>query len=115
MTSRMRSLHRLRLRVFAVLTGVVLAAIAALSVWALPAVPVMGVALLTAAAVLNTMTAKLGAAACTGCGHSLEGLPTGAYGAICPGCGAIDSRTLAGRERRVALDAPTAEDDQPET
>ncbi|MFG0305001.1 MAG: hypothetical protein ACF8Q5_02165 [Phycisphaerales bacterium JB040] len=89
-------LHRLRLRVFAVLVGVVIASIAALSVFALPAVPVVSVALITAAAVLNSMTAKLGVAVCSGCGNSLEGVPTGAYGAVCPGCGAVNGNTLGG-------------------
>lgn len=97
-------LHRLRLRVFAVLAGLVIATFAALSVFALPAVPVVSVALITAAAVLNSMTAKLGVAVCSGCGKSLEGVPSGAYGAVCPGCGAVNGNTLGGEGSRLVVD-----------
>lgn len=82
-------LNRLRLRVFAVLAGLITAVVAALSLTAWPAVPVIGVALLTAAALVNGMTARLADPTCVGCGRDLAGQASGQYGVVCPDCGAI--------------------------
>lgn len=101
-TGTTRFLHNLRLRVFAVLTAVILAAVAVISLGAWP-VPVVSVALLTAAAVLNTMTSKLAVSVCSGCGKSLGGVPTGAYGAVCPSCGTINSTLPAGWDSDTRL------------
>ena len=85
-------LRKLRLRVLAVLLGLVTAVIATLSLTAWPALPVVGVAVLTAAALVNGITARLSVSTCNGCGASLKGLPRGTYGSICPGCGAINQQ-----------------------
>jgi len=78
-------------------------------------VPVVSVALLTAAAVLNTMTSKLAVSVCSGCGDGLSGVPTGAYGAVCPSCGTLNSALPAGWDaetRVVADDEPGTEPDE---
>lgn len=100
-----RFLNKLRLRIFAVLTAVILAAVAVISLGVWP-VPVVSVALITAAAVLNTMTSKLAVSVCSGCGESLGGVPTGAYGAVCPSCGTVNSALPAGwdSDSRLVLD-----------
>ena len=84
-------LHRLRLRVFGVLVGAVLAVGGAVSVASLPVVPVVGVTLLTVAAVVNGMTARLAEPMCHSCGAELaEGSEAGVYGVVCERCGAIN-------------------------
>jgi len=82
-------LNQLRLRVFAVLAGVITAVVATISLTAWPAVPVIGVAILTAAALVNGMTARLNEPTCVGCGRDMAGQASGEYGAVCPDCGAI--------------------------
>ncbi|MFT5423264.1 MAG: hypothetical protein ACI89L_001038 [Phycisphaerales bacterium] len=114
-TGTTRFLHKLRLRVFAVLTAVILAAVAVISLGVWP-VPVVSVALLTAAAVLNTMTSKLAVSVCSGCGEGLGGVPTGAYGAVCPSCGTINSALPAGwdSQTRLAFDDEPSPESSPE-
>lgn len=94
-------IHRLRLRAFAVLVGSLLAALAVIGWMSAPVLPALGVALLTAAAVVNTMAARFGDAPCAGCGRNLAGSASSNYGAICPDCGTInqqiDAVRLAGR------------------
>ena len=82
-------LHRIRLRVLAVLVGVVLMAIGAVSFAAVPLWPVLGVAFATVALCVNTMTARMNTAVCWGCGEDIAKQPSGEYGSICPHCGAL--------------------------
>lgn len=56
---------------------------------ALPAIPVVSVALITVAAVVNKMTTRLSQPVCRACGESLEGREPGLYGVVCDHCGAI--------------------------
>ena len=89
--TKMPWLRKLRLRVFAVLVGLTLAAIGVAGLASLPALPVVGVTITLATVMVNKMTAKLAVMTCSGCGHDLTGLPTGAYGAVCPECGVINT------------------------
>ncbi len=89
--NRMPWLRKLRLRVFAVLVGLTLAAIGIAGLASLPALPVVGVTITLATVMINKMTAKLAVMTCSGCAHDLTGLPTGAYGAVCPECGVINT------------------------
>ncbi|MEM7628019.1 MAG: hypothetical protein AAF995_01165 [Planctomycetota bacterium] len=83
-------LHRVRLRVFAVLLAIGLAALGVLGWTTLPALPVVGVAVVAAVAVVNTMASKLAVGVCAGCGGSIEGQPSGTYGITCETCGTIN-------------------------
>jgi hypothetical protein len=79
----------MRLRVFAVLVGVTLAAIGAVSLAAVPLWPVLGVAFATVALCVNTMTSRLAGPVCWGCGEDIARLPSGEYGVMCPKCGTL--------------------------
>ena len=84
-------LHRLRLRVFGVLVGGVLAVVGAVSVASLPVLPVVGVTLITVAAVVNGMTSRLAEPMCHSCGAEIApDASAGVYGVICENCGAIN-------------------------
>ena len=97
-------LSKLRLRVFAVLAGLITAAIATLSLTALPAVPVIGVALITAAALVNGMTSRLAHPTCIGCGRDITEVAAGTYGVICPDCGAFTQINTPGHEQPEGTD-----------
>lgn len=83
-------MHRLRLRALAVVVGLVLGAFAVVGWMSVPALPALGVALVTAAAVVHTMSSKLSLPTCAGCGTDLTGQGAGAYGVVCPDCGTIN-------------------------
>lgn len=82
-------MHKVRLRVFAILVATTVAAIGAVSIASLPVWPVVGAAVATVVLVVNSMTAKLSKPVCWGCGKSIAGQPTGGYGVICPDCGTL--------------------------
>jgi hypothetical protein len=84
-------LHQIRRKVLWVVVGVGVTTLAILSWTALPALPIVGVAVATIALVINTMTARLRQPICHGCGVSIAGLPHGEHGVICPDCGHITS------------------------
>lgn len=84
--------HKIRLRALAVLAAGILASFALISWFALPVLPVVGAAFITVAAVVHSMTSKLGQPICHDCGTDLAGQPTGVYGAVCPKCGFINER-----------------------
>ena len=90
--------HKVRLRVFALIVGIVLAAIGGVSFASGPVWPVIGVAVAATALVVNRMTARLAEPVCWGCEENLTGRPAGDYGVVCPRCGAINE---ARRSRRA--------------
>jgi hypothetical protein len=81
-------LQKLRLRALAIAVALGLGALAAVSFGA-SVLPAIGVAAVAMAFVMNSLTARLGQPACYGCGGSIEGLPGGPHGVICPACGVI--------------------------
>ncbi len=90
-------LAHIRLRVLAIVVGVVLAVVGVVSFAAWPIVPVLGVAIITVAAAVNSATARLAAPVCTTCGEKLPGategdrvLKSGPYGVVCEACGALN-------------------------
>jgi phage FluMu protein Com len=83
-------LHKLRLRAFAVVLGSVLGAVAIVGWLSVPVLPALGVALITAAALVNTMASRLSVPTCAGCAKDLSKLHAGTYGVICPDCGTIN-------------------------
>ena len=85
----MRLLAKARLKAFGVLIGVGVAAFSAISIATLPTAAVVGVAITAVAVVVSKIGAPFDEAVCHSCGDSLAGERAGAYGVICPGCGAL--------------------------
>lgn len=82
--------HKVRLRVLAVVLAGTLAVIGILTWATVPASLVVGVAIITVAAVVNSMTTRLALPVCYQCGSALNADATGCYGVICEGCGAVN-------------------------
>ena len=80
-------LHKLRLRVFAIIGAVSIIAVVGFS---LPLWAVLGAVVTTLVFTVNTMAAKLDQATCLGCGEDLTKEPAGDYGVVCPACGSIN-------------------------
>ena len=91
-------MHRVRLRVFALLVASALLVIGAVSWAALPLWPVLGVAFATVAFVFNGMTSRLAEPVCWTCGHDLAELKAGEYGVMCPACGSLNHASPGGEE-----------------
>lgn len=82
-------MHRLRLRTFAWVVGLIVAGFTVTAAFALPALPVLGVAFAAAAVLVNQMAHRLAQPTCYGCGKDIARIAAGAYGVVCPDCGAI--------------------------
>jgi|GEM_PF-1399353 len=105
----MMLMHRIRLRVLAVLVGLALAGIGAVSFAAVPIWTVVGVAVAAAAVAVNTMASRIGQETCLACGADLSNEPIGAYGVICPECGSLtEPRDPRLAKRHGAGHTPTA-------
>ncbi len=89
-------MHRLRLRALAVVLGSVFGALAVIGWMSVPVLPALGVALVTAAAVVHAMSSKLSQPTCAGCGKDLTGGGASAYGPICPDCGTVNQQIRLG-------------------
>jgi hypothetical protein len=85
-------MHKIRLRVLGLLLGLVLAAIATISLTTVPAWPVIGVAFATLAIAVNKLTTRLSQPTCWGCGTDLASADEGIYGVECPSCGLLTPR-----------------------
>lgn len=87
-------MHKTRLKALAFAMGIALAALGVISLTALPAWPVVGVAVAAVAFSVNRIAARLSVdrAMCFGCGQSIADAPEGEHGSICPGCGSINQR-----------------------
>lgn len=105
-------MQKLRLRVFALFAALVLLVFGVVSVFAVPVLPAVGVALTIAVTMLNTMTARLTDFTCAGCGKSIANLPAGTHGIACTGCGTVNHPFNSG-EATFAFDLSDAEDDEP--
>lgn len=94
-------MHKVRKRMLALLLGVALAVIATISLTAIPAWPVIGVAFAAVAVAVNSMAGRLHVdrPLCLQCGHDLSDLPApdaaGPYGSVCSSCGALHQPALA--------------------
>lgn len=95
-------LHRIRLRVFAILAALAIGAFGLIAWAAWPVVPVIGFAVLTAAAIVNQVTARMVVPTCSGCGADLSGHEAGTYGVVCPDCGAVNQNLPRGEPTRRA-------------
>lgn len=98
----MNWLHKLRLRAFGVVVASVLGALAVVGWLSVPVLPALGVALVTAAAVVNTMANRLAMPTCAGCGTDLARTPAGTHGVICHKCGTINQHFDESRLARIA-------------
>jgi hypothetical protein len=85
-------MYKIRLRVLGLLVGLMLAAVATISLTTIPAWPVIGVAVATLALAVNKMTTRLGQPTCWGCGSDLAQAEAGQYGVECPSCGSLTPR-----------------------
>ena len=83
-------MQKLRLRVFALIAALAFLAFGAVSVFAVPVLPAVGVAITLAVTMVNTMTSRLADMTCNGCGESIAQLPAGTHGIACDKCGAIN-------------------------
>lgn len=99
-------LGRIRLRVFALLIGLALAAVAMISLTTVPAWPVLGFAVISAAVAVNTMASKLrlGQTVCLHCGCELRDRVPGVYGIECPECGGLNPSPTLARDARDESD-----------
>lgn len=86
----MTLLERIRLRAFAWVVGLTLAAVGVILFAAQPVLPVIGVTIAAVAFVVRTASGKIGETACRGCGTDLSGHASGAYGIACPSCGTLN-------------------------
>lgn len=86
----MTLLERIRLRAFAWVLGLTLAAVGVIIFAAQPILPVVGVTIAAFAFVVRAASGKIGETACRGCGTDLSGHASGAYGIACPACGTLN-------------------------
>jgi hypothetical protein len=109
-------LHKTRLRVLAFTLGLGLAALGLISLTAIPAWPVLGVAFAVAVVACNKLALRLSDEVCLGCGSDLASQPKGERGVICPSCGTInhwlgddaDDELLAQAEPAPSPEAPSS-------
>lgn len=94
----MNWIHRLRIRVLAWLIGIAMVGVAIASWAALPAWPVVGVAVAVVVAAVSTMTSRLVVPTCWGCGTDLASIEPGEHGFICPECGSVNQMLAASSE-----------------
>lgn len=89
-------MQKLRLRVFALLAALAILVFGVVSVFAIPVLPAVGVAIGIAVTMVNSMTARLSHMTCTGCGQDIAQLPAGTHGIACDKCGTINHPFNAG-------------------
>lgn len=96
----MNWMSRIRLRVLALVVGIALLALGAISLTAIPAWPVVGVAVAFVAMAVNRAAARLDQPICLTCGHDIGGEPAGEHGMVCSKCGSVNDSgsAVAGAE-----------------
>ncbi len=105
-------IQMLRLRVFALVAALTILVFGVVSVFAIPVLPAVGVALTIAVTMVNTMTSRLTDLTCSGCGKSIAQLPAGTHGIACPSCGTVNHPFNSG-EPTYAFDLSDEGDDEP--
>ena len=63
------------------------AVIGVVGIFSIPVLPAIGVALVAAYSMVNSMTTKLAVITCSGCGNDLSDSSTNTYGITCKNCG----------------------------
>lgn len=103
-------LHKIRLRAFAIVLGLVLAIIGVTAMLSAPAWPFVAGAVAIAAVAVNKVASRLSQPLCIGCGGTIATEPIGQYGVVCPRCGTIG--TPAGLiDSRLAADPRNSDSD----
>lgn len=92
-------LGRMRMRALASVVALGLVAWGVIVFAALPALPVIGVAVAAAALVVNQVAARLDQPLCRDCGRDLSGEAPGTYGVCCPACGLVNQFGRGGDDR----------------
>jgi hypothetical protein len=89
--------QKVRFRVIAIATIVLIAGITIASLSAFPVWPVVGATIAAFAVAVNTFGHRLNADICFHCGHDLRGASSGEHGAICGQCGKLSfPQTMTG-------------------
>ncbi len=109
---RIAFLHKLRLRAFAIVVGLVLAVVGVISIVSAPAWPIVAGAFAIAAVAVNSVASRLTITKtiCIGCGQNLAQQPIGQYGVVCPKCGTISTPADAPRLAEHAQPMPSDPD-----
>lgn len=89
----MNWMSRIRLRTLAVVLGIALFALGAISLTAIPAWPIVGVAVACVAVVVNRIAARLDQPVCLVCGSNIGDQPGGEHGVACAQCGSVNQGT----------------------
>lgn len=85
-----RWIHRMWLRILALVLAAGLTAFGLISISAAPLWPVVGVAVATVALFWNSMTSRLDKPLCLNCGDELNQTVGTQYGIICKSCGCLN-------------------------
>lgn len=101
----MEWIRQARYRALAYTLAIVLAAAATIVFTGAPWLPVVGAALVTAAATVSKLTTKLLKPTCLCCGRDLSGEPIGIQGIACPDCGSIQMPNLTDLARMGPMEA----------
>lgn len=109
----MEWIRRARYRALAFTLAILLAAAATIVFTGAPWLPVVGAALVTAAATVSKLTTKLLKPTCLCCGRDLSGEPIGIQGIACPNCGSIQMPNLVDLARMEPPPAAADEADEP--
>lgn len=108
---RIAFLHKIRLRSFAIIFGLALAVIGAVSLASAPVWPFIAGAVAIACVAVNSLASRLTHTVCIGCGTDLSHQPVGQYGAVCPSCGTIAQPAKIDGQRLVDAAPDEASDD----
>lgn len=105
------------MRALALVLGLTLVVIATISLTALSAWPVVGVAVVAAAVAVNSMAAKLRLEnpVCVHCEQDLSEQTPGVYGVVCPNCGTIDASLARSADDAAVLPDVDSDDDENES
>lgn len=103
----MNWMSTVRLRALALLLAIGLFALGVISLTALPAWPVVGVAVACAVMAVNHVASRLDAPVCLVCGSNLATDNAGEHGVACGSCGAVNQRVATRAVPGQAEAAPT--------
>ena len=107
-------MQKLRLRVFALLVALAILVFGVVGMLSIPVLPAVGVAITIAVTMVNSMTSRLDALTCAGCGSSIAQLPAGTHGIACKSCGTVNHPFNTGEisdDSMYAMDFDTDNDD----
>jgi hypothetical protein len=98
----LRWIHKVWLRVIALLFAASLLVLGVVSVTAAPVWPIVGVAVATVAVMWTNITSRLDRPTCLHCGHDIENQPGSQYGIVCDKCGGLSEPVGARTAKNAA-------------